>query len=77
MQPHGMNGRKKIATLLSERGIPRESRSDRWVVCDRERIVWAVGLTTCHRARVDADTRRVWHLRVEVTDGVPSRASDA
>ncbi len=77
MQPHGMDGHKKVSTLLSERGVPRERRSAQLVVCDRERIVWAVGLTTCHRARVHADTKQVWQLRVEGTGDVPPGAPDA
>lgn len=77
MQPHGMDGHKKIVTLLSERGVPRERRGAQLVVCDRERIVWAVGLTTCQRARIGEGTRRVWHLRVEDGGDVPLDVDDA
>ena len=77
MQPHGMDGRKKVVTLLSEHGVPRERRARQLVVCDRERIVWAPGLTTCHRARVEAGSRWVWQLRIEAPGGVPSGPSDA
>ena len=76
MQPHGMDGHKKVVTLMSERGVPRERRDRQLVVCDRERIVWAVGITTTQAARVSASTRRVWQLRVDATDDVPSPRVD-
>jgi tRNA(Ile)-lysidine synthase len=74
LQPRGRAGHRKVTTLLSERGIPREDRSRQLVVCDREQVVWAVGLDTCDAADIGTTTRWVWHLRVEGADDVPSAA---
>ncbi len=74
LQPRGRAGHRKVTTLLSERGIPREDRSRQLVVCDREQVVWAVGLDTCDAAEIGTTTRWVWHLRVEGADDVPSAA---
>jgi len=72
LKPRGRAGHRKITTLLSEHGIPREDRSRQLVVCDRERVVWAVGLDACDAADIATTTRWVWHLRVEEADDVPS-----
>ena len=65
LQPHGMEGHKRLVTLLSERAVPRERRHAQLVVCDRQRIVWAVGVTTAHSTRIDEDSRWIWQLRIE------------
>ena len=76
MQPFGMAGRKKLATLLGERAVPRNRRAHQLVVSDADRILWAVGLTTCHRARVRAGTDRVWRLHLEYRTDEPVPPED-
>lgn len=64
LQPFGMEGHKKVATLLAERSVPRDRRPHQLVVCDADGIVWVVGITTSERARVDTTTRAVWRLSI-------------
>jgi tRNA(Ile)-lysidine synthase len=68
--PAGMQGhRKKIRRLLAERAVPRHQRDGQLVVEDRHRVIWAVGLATCHSARIQESTRSVLRLRVEPEPG--------
>lgn len=58
----GLPGRKKLAELYRETGIPADQRDSMWVVEDDEGIVWAVGVTPSRRCRVTDTTNRVVRL---------------
>lgn len=65
LQPFGMEGHKKVSTLMAERSVPRDRRAHQWVVSDADRILWVVGITICDRARVDDQTQAVWRLWID------------
>lgn len=56
-------GTKKVADLLSERGVPKSFRADQPVIADSEGILWIPGIRRTHRAMVDEDADRVWVVR--------------
>jgi tRNA(Ile)-lysidine synthase len=65
MRVEGLPGRKKVAELYREYGIPADYRSLMWVVEDDEGIVWTVGVATSQRCRITDETRRVLRLSVQ------------
>lgn len=65
MRPHGMSGRKRLVRLYQEHGVPGDLRGRMLVVEDRERIVWAVGVTTCDETRITPETRRILRLTLD------------
>jgi len=71
MQPFGMPGHKRLTRLLADKAVARHDRPAHLVVEDRERIVWAVGLTTSEHTRITEVTQRVLQLRIRTrpTDG--------
>jgi tRNA(Ile)-lysidine synthase len=71
MQPFGMPGHKRLTRLLADKAVARHDRPAHLVVEDRERIVWAVGLTTSEHTRITKATQRVLQLRIRTrpTDG--------
>lgn len=58
----GLGGRKRLADLQREHGIPRTERGQALVVEDGAGIVWAVGLATAAHARISSRTNRVLRL---------------
>ena len=71
MQPFGMPGHKRLTRLLADKAVARHDRPAHLVVEDRERIVWAVGVTTSEHTRITEATQRVLQLRIRTrpTDG--------
>jgi tRNA(Ile)-lysidine synthase len=71
MQPFGMPGHKRLTRLMADKAVARHDRPAHLVVEDRERIVWAVGLTTSEHTRITEATQRVLQLRIRTrpTDG--------
>ncbi len=67
----GLPGRKKLAELYREIGIPADQRDSMWVVEDDEGIVWAVGVVPSRRCRITETTQRL--LRVSFS----SRTKDS
>ena len=63
MQPFGMQGRKLLSDLMTDRRMTLFEKRRQLVVVDAQGIiVWAVGLRTDNRCRVDDDTRQVLAL---------------
>ena len=64
MVPFGMNGRKLLSDLMTDRKMTVFEKRRQLVVVDAQGlIVWAVDLRTDARAAVTADTREVLELR--------------
>jgi tRNA(Ile)-lysidine synthetase-like protein len=59
IQPLGMEGEKKIQDLLVDKKVPREERDTIPMVCDSTGVVWVVGHTIAHRARVVPTTTQI------------------
>ena len=64
-QPLGMEGRKNVSDLLTDRKVPPQRRAQQLVLANGDEIVWVVGHRLAEAYRVHAGTRRV--LRLEWT----------
>jgi len=63
MIPYGMQGRKLLSDLMTDNKLSVFDKRRQLVVVDAQGvIVWAVGLRTDNRCRVDADTQEVLEL---------------
>ncbi|MBI3871482.1 MAG: tRNA lysidine(34) synthetase TilS [candidate division Zixibacteria bacterium] len=58
-RPIGLNGSKKLADLLADRGVPVFERPDVPVLTDEAGILWPIGHPIAERAKITARTRRV------------------
>jgi tRNA(Ile)-lysidine synthase len=68
-QPLGLNGHKKLQDFFVDLKIPRESRRNIPILCDREKICWIVGYRLDERVKVTSRTQRV--LCVEMISSGP------
>ncbi len=68
-QPLGLSGHKKLQDFFVDLRIPRESRGNIPILCDREKICWIVGYRLDERVKVTSRTQRV--LFVEVLSSGP------
>jgi tRNA(Ile)-lysidine synthase len=59
LRPLGMDHRKKVSDLLTERKVPSHERADVHVVCSGEDIIWVVEHRLAHRVRIRPETRSI------------------
>jgi tRNA(Ile)-lysidine synthetase-like protein len=64
MRPFGMKGSKKLSDIFIDRKIPLRRRDRALVVCDRDKILWLVGVTTTETTRITAGTDKVLKITV-------------
>jgi len=64
-RPLGLSGTKKLKDFLIDEGIPFYERALLPLICDREKIVWVVGVRLADSVRVTEDTDRVVEMRAE------------
>lgn len=62
IQPLGMDGSKKVSSLLTENDVPAHRRDQQLVVCTPEHIAWVVGHRLDRRASVRPDTESIARL---------------
>lgn len=76
IEPLGMDGSKKVSSLLTERDVPANRRDQQLVVCTPEHIAWVVGHRLDRRVSVRADTESIVRLtfrpRENASDGCKS-----
>jgi tRNA(Ile)-lysidine synthase len=65
IRPFGSGGSRLVFDLLSEAGVPRYLRSRSWVLEDKSRILWLLGLRPAEETRVLPDSREVYQFRWE------------
>ena len=65
-RPLGMIGHKKIGDFLTDHKIPRTLRNETLLLCDREGILWVMGLEIAERAKVVKNTKKVLSLAVSI-----------
>ena len=63
--PFGMKGQKKISKFLRDENIPSHQKSDCWVLCSNNEIVWVVGLRPDQRFSVDEHTSELLKIETE------------
>lgn len=59
IRPLGMDGSKKVSSLLTENDVPAHRRDQQLVVCTPEHIAWVVGHRLDRRASVRPDTESI------------------
>jgi tRNA(Ile)-lysidine synthase len=64
IQPLGMKGQKKISDLLIQNKIPLYRKKDIWLLCDKDEVLWVVGLRTSEHAKVTDITDKILQLEV-------------
>ncbi|WP_457651307.1 tRNA lysidine(34) synthetase TilS [Rhodocaloribacter sp.] len=62
-RPLGMKHHKKVSDFLTDVKIPAHERSGVYVLANREKIVWVVGLRLADEVRLRPDTSRCLRLR--------------
>ena len=61
--PLGMSGRtKKVSDYWIDRKLPLREKRTRWILCDRNQIVWLVGDRIDDRVKVTSSTRQVLYI---------------
>ena len=65
MRPFGMNGNRLVSDLLSEAGVPRFRRSQKWVLTQGDQIFWLLGVRQSEAGRVNPESDRVYEFRWE------------
>jgi tRNA(Ile)-lysidine synthase len=63
-QPFGMNGTKKLKSVLIDDHIPKEDRDNLPLLCDQEGIVWMIKHRRSDRAKIRENTQRVLKVKV-------------
>jgi len=63
--PFGMKEEKKLKNFLIDEHIPFYERSRLPLLCDKEKILWVVGVRLSNAARVSSETDKVLIMRVE------------
>ncbi|HIC95925.1 TPA: tRNA lysidine(34) synthetase TilS, partial [Candidatus Bipolaricaulota bacterium] len=61
-RPLGMEGTKKLQDLFIDEKVPREERSRIPLVCDRQGIIWVVGLRLSDDYKVREETERALRI---------------
>lgn len=68
-RPLGMRHHKKVSDFLTDAKIPAHERSGVYVLSDREKIVWVVGLRLSDEVRLRPGSTRCVRLRFTPRDG--------
>jgi tRNA(Ile)-lysidine synthase len=72
MRPLGLDGRKRVADLLTDAQVPPHRRAAACLLRTDEHPAWLVGHRLDHRVRVRPDTttvaRLTWHPREKASD---------
>ena len=65
MIPLGMQGTKKLQDIFVNRKIPVDDRGQIPVLCDRDNIIWVVGIQVSERVKVTSSTRNLLVIELE------------
>ena len=57
--PFGMKGSKLLSDFYTDLKLPHTEKAKQWVLCHGEDIVWAVGLRSSERYRLDKHAQKV------------------
>jgi len=67
--PFGLGKRVKLKDFLINERVPYFNRDRVPLLCDREKIVWVVGVRLSDEVRITDTTRRVLSMRAETREG--------
>lgn len=60
--PLGLGGRKKVKDFLIDRKINQARRESLWVLSDKQKVLWLVGLSVDERARISDQTLKAYKI---------------
>jgi tRNA(Ile)-lysidine synthase len=63
IQPMGMNGTRKIKSLLIDEKVPQRKRKTIPLLLDQKSVVWIAGVRLSERVKITGNTRQI--LKVE------------
>ncbi|MCK4246177.1 tRNA lysidine(34) synthetase TilS, partial [Candidatus Bipolaricaulota bacterium] len=63
--PFGMKEEKKLKNFLIDEHVPFYERSRLPLLCDKEKILWVVGVRLSNAVRISSETDKVLIMRVE------------
>ena len=63
--PLGLGGEKKLKDFYIDERVPFYDRDRIPLLCDRQKIIWIVGLRLSDAVRVTSETKRVLIMRKE------------
>ena len=63
--PFGMKGKKKVSKFLRDAHVPAHQKSDCWVLCSENKIVWVVGYRADQRFYVEKDACTILKIKLE------------
>lgn len=63
--PHGMNGKKKLSKFFKDEKFSLLDKSNTWLLCSENQIVWVVGKRQDERFKVDVSTTKI--LKINYT----------
>lgn len=66
MQPLGMNGRKKLSDILTDKKVNRFDKEKALVLCSGDEIVWLYRYATSEKTKISAASTRI--LKVQISE---------
>jgi tRNA(Ile)-lysidine synthase len=63
--PFGMTGKKKVSKFLKDEKASLLDKSNIWLLCSEDKIVWIVGKRQDDRFKTDKNTTRILQIKLE------------
>uniref|UniRef100_UPI00404B6736 tRNA lysidine(34) synthetase TilS n=1 Tax=Flavobacterium sp. TaxID=239 RepID=UPI00404B6736 len=63
--PFGMIGKKKLTHFFKDEKIPMFQKSETWVLCSGEAIIWIVGFRADNRFKVNKQTNKILQINLD------------
>ena len=63
--PFGMTGKKKVSKFLKDEKLSLLDKSNIWLLCSEDKIVWIVGKRQDDRFKTDKNTIRILQIKLE------------
>jgi tRNA(Ile)-lysidine synthase len=60
MYPFGLKGRKKLVDVFKDHKLSLIEKENIWLLCNKNDIIWVIGLRSDNRYRISAKTRKVF-----------------
>jgi tRNA(Ile)-lysidine synthase len=63
--PLGMNGKQKISDYFINNKFSLKDKTDTWILCDTEKVVWIIGHRSDNRYRIDSGTKNIYVVSLQ------------
>ena len=61
-QPFGMNGKKKVSKFFKDEKFSMIEKSDIWLLCSNDKIVWIIGKRQDDRFKITETTTKILQI---------------